>query len=136
MRYKPPSYFPKNAFAPGSASNVASPSCHSCCGHGSGLMPGLPSACGRSTKLTANDTAGGGGDAGPAGIGVRNLPLALAGRRVERAQRARRLDGLRDKGGSAAERQVAERGGRRRRTAHEPHARLARRDEEETALRV
>src|SRR4051812_3861502 len=40
----PPSYEPKNAFAPGSASNFGSPGCHSCVGHGTGVMPGRPSA--------------------------------------------------------------------------------------------
>src|SRR3954465_12690190 len=42
--YRPPSYVPKKAFAPASASNFGSPGCHSWVGHGSGATPGRPTA--------------------------------------------------------------------------------------------
>src|SRR5262245_47368389 len=45
MRYSPPSYWPKNAFAFGSASKAGSPGCHDCSGHGIGVRPGFPIAC-------------------------------------------------------------------------------------------
>src|SRR5262245_17609346 len=50
MRYTPPSYFPKNALAPASGSNAGSPNCHSCVGHGTGVTPGFPIACGAGAR--------------------------------------------------------------------------------------
>src|SRR5690349_11276484 len=53
----PPSYRPENAFAPASGSNAASASCHSCCGHGTGLTPGFPIAATGARSTVAADAS-------------------------------------------------------------------------------